>query len=448
MLTLTLLALTDSFSAMWPVLAEECGLEIVRVSEPARLNGISSTVAVISSGGAEEQLEPVLREIVRGEAGIAVVGAREDHRLAVCVLRAGASEYFSLPGDYDLLRSWVLERAARLRTDADRSSFAAGEGTKYQFDGILGSSDALRKALDRASRVIPHGGVTVLITGETGTGKELVARAIHYNGPRREAPFVDVNCAAIPEQLLESELFGHEKGSFTSATSAKPGLFEVANGGSLFLDEIGHMPLVLQGKLLRALEERTVRRVGGTRTIRCDVRIIAATNAELRGAVKRGEFREDLYFRLNVVQIELPSLRERREDIVPLARHFLRRFAEEYGLPEPTLTPAAERELKSRPWSGNVRELRNAVERALLLGGPALDAADFVPDSARAMPTGSLPFPATLGEITSAAVRETMEMCGGNKSDAARRLRISRPRLQRILDAIANDETDTGEDYE
>ncbi|MFN2398939.1 MAG: sigma 54-interacting transcriptional regulator [Gemmatimonadaceae bacterium] len=286
MLTLTLLALTDSFSAMWPVLAEECGLEIVRVSEPARLNGISGTVAVISSGGAEEQLEPVLREIVGGDAGIAAVGAREDHRLAVCVLRAGASEYFSLPVDYDLLRSWVLERAARLRTDADRSSFAAAEGTKYQFDGILGSSDALRKALDRASRVIPHGGVTVLVTGETGTGKELVARAIHYNGPRREAPFVDVNCAAIPEQLLESELFGHEKGSFTSATSAKPGLFEVANGGTLFLDEIGYMPLVLQGKLLRALEERTVRRVGGTRTITCDVRIIAATNTESQS---RGE---------------------------------------------------------------------------------------------------------------------------------------------------------------
>jgi DNA-binding NtrC family response regulator len=287
--------------------------------------------------------------------------------------------------------------------------------------------------------VIPHGNVTVLIAGETGTGKELLARAIHYEGPRREAPFVDVNCAAIPEQLLESELFGHEKGAFTDAGAAKPGLFEVAGGGTLFLDEIGHLPLALQGKLLRALEERVVRRVGGTRNIPVDVRIVAASHVDLAGAVRRREFREDLYYRLAVVPVTLPPLRERRDDILPLARHFLSRFAREYGVPEPTLTAGAERALVMRPWPGNVRELRNAMERAVLLGGPELDAADVaVPSFASAVADGEshgIPFPATLGEVARAATHRMLELCEGNKSEAARRLGISRARLQRLLSA-------------
>jgi DNA-binding NtrC family response regulator len=309
---------------------------------------------------------------------------------------------------------------------------------------MIGGSDALRMALVRASRVIPHGGVTVLIAGETGTGKELLARAIHYDGPRREAPFVDVNCAAIPEQLLESELFGHEKGAFTDAAAAKPGLFEVAHGGTLFLDEVGHLPLGLQGKLLRALEERTIRRVGGTRSIAVDVRIIAASHVDLVQAVKRREFREDLYYRLNVVQLELPPLRQRRDDILPLARHFLAKFAAEYAVAVPTLTPGAERALQSAPWPGNIRELRNTMERALLLGnGRELDADDVSPPAALHSPEeGVLPFPATLSEVIGAAAREMVALCGGNKSDAARRLGISRSRLQRLLETGAEDSAD------
>jgi DNA-binding NtrC family response regulator len=442
--TLTLLSLSDSFAAMWPALAAECGLGLATVTEPSAFGQLTGTVGLIVAGGVERELESALRHAAGGVVSIAAVGALPDHRLAASAVRAGAADYFALPGDYELLRSWLRARAEQLQAQLTRSKFAAGEGAKYRFEGILGESAALVTALDRASRVIPHPSVTVLLTGETGTGKELLARAIHYNGPRREQPFVDVNCAAIPDNLLESELFGHEKGAFTDARAAKPGLFELASGGTLFLDEIAHLALPLQGKILRALEERAVRRVGGTRTIAVDVRVIAATHVNLAAAVQEGEFREDLYYRLNVVPIELPPLRARRSDIVPLARHFVRRFAAEYGIAEPVITPAAERALTSRDWRGNVRELRNAVERALLLSdGRTLDEHDFLAEAPSAGRPGGIPFPATLREVVRGAVEEMVELCGGNKSEAARRLQISRPRLQRLLESAGESGDDT-----
>jgi DNA-binding NtrC family response regulator len=223
-------------------------------------------------------------------------------------------------------------------------------------------------------------------------------------------------------------------------------LFELASGGTLFLDEIAHLALPLQGKLLRALEERSVRRVGGTRTIPVDVRIIAATHVNMAAAVQHGEFREDLYYRLNVVPIELPPLRARRDDILPLARHFLARFAAEYGIARAGLTPSAERALLDRSWPGNVRELRNVMERALLLARePTLDAADVASEMPAGRQEGPLPFPATLGEIVRAAAAAMLDHCGGNKSDAARRLGISRPRLQRILDSTSHSGDDAEE---
>jgi two-component system response regulator HydG len=430
--TLAVIRLSDAFERVWTTLAEEIGLQLEFITEPPTGMGLPRCIVLVAAGGEERAAEPLVRQ-VDGQP-VVVVGADVGRRVAIELVRAGASEYFAVPEDYELLRSWLGEQAARLRQRDQRTAFANNERQKYRFEGILGESPALAVALDQAAKIIPHRGVTVLITGETGTGKELLARAIHYNGPRREAPFVDINCAAIPEQLLESELFGHEKGAFTGANNAKPGLFEEANGGTLFLDELGHLPLPLQGKLLRALEERTIRRVGGVRPIKVDVRLMAATHVNLSAAVRRGEFREDLYYRLNVVAIELPPLRARHEDIVPLARYFLERFSAEYGIPR-TLTSAAQRALREHDWSGNVRELRNTIERAVLLGRTeALWPEDL--ETVRGTPpvSGALPFPAPLGTVVSAAVAEMLALCGGNKSEAARRLQISRTRLLRVLD--------------
>ena len=450
MAELRLLALTDSFHAEWPALAAACGLTLVPVVEPAALEPRRDAVTLVTAAGDERLLDAAMREIPQGNRLIGAVGADTDHRLAAAIVRGGADEYFALPQDMGHLSSWLRDGAARLRAEADASVFADGERAKYHFDGILGESPALQAALDRAARIIPRPSVTVLITGETGTGKELLARAIHYNGPRRDAPFVDVNCAAIPENLLESELFGHEKGAFTGATGAKPGLLQLADGGTLFLDEIGHLALTLQGKILRALEERMMRRVGGTRAIPFDVRLIAATHVDLAAAVRRGEFREDLYYRLNVVPVELPALRARGADIVTIARHFVQRFAREYDVPAVELTPAAVRVLRERRWPGNVRELRNAIERAVLLAsGGTVDAGDVAePVVAAAPQAGELPFPATLVELNHAATLRMLELCGGNKTEAARRLGISRPRLHRILNASSPAEADESENDE
>jgi DNA-binding NtrC family response regulator len=443
MSTLAVYSLSDSFSALWPGLAAECGFEHLAVEDPV-LAPLDGDIVLVSAGGMEERLEPLVRRLAGSAAEVAAVGADANHRLAAALARAGAAEYFVLPQDEDALRSWLHERAARLKSLVDRAAFAESERAKYRFDEIRGDSVALRAALDRAAKVIPHAGVTVLITGETGTGKELIARAIHYNGPRRQAPFVEVNCAAIPDQLLESELFGHEKGAFTGAVASKPGLFEVANGGTIFLDEIGHLPLGLQGKLLRVLEERTVRRVGGTRPVVLDVRVIAATHVDLKARARTGEFREDLYYRLDVVSIELPSLRARREDIAPLARHFLSQFAAQYGMAVPRVDERAMTALESREWRGNVRELRNVLERALILArGAVLGPDDFPDRPALALSQDSpLPFPATLGEIARAAAAAMLAQCGGNKSETARRLGISRARLMRLLDANPDPDPD------
>ncbi len=434
-------------ASAWPPLADAAGVPL-RVVEDVAAVGEEPSIAVLLAGaGAEASLSDAARQLGSARTPLAAIGSLPDHRLAAAVVRAGAQEYFALPGDLGALESWVRERATAATQRVSGQQYLIAEADKVTFDGILGDSAALRAALARATRVMKHGAVTVLLTGETGTGKELLARAIHAGGPRRGAPFVDVNCAAIPETLLESELFGHEKGAFTSATAAKPGLFEVADGGTVFLDEIGHLPLSLQGKLLRALQEREIRRVGATRTLTIDVRVIAATHVDLAQASKRGEFREDLYYRLNVVPIELPPLRARGHDAVLLARAFLARFADEYGLRGARLAPTAEQAILAHAWPGNIRELRNTLERAVLLADRAeLDAAALFPEGVRvgapAAGDGMLPFPAAMDDIEAAAVRAMLALCSGNKSEAARRLRISRMRLLRLLgDSALSDES-------
>jgi two-component system response regulator HydG len=397
-----------------------------------------SAVLLLLAGGAEAAAIDLLAQLPADGAPVYLIGAAPDHRLAAAAVRGGARDYFALPEDFDVLRR-SLEREAREaqgRTEAGR--FAAAERSALGFEAILGRSTALRLSLDQAGRVAQHRDVTVLIGGETGTGKELLARAIHYGGPRAPHPFVEINCAAIPANLLESELFGHEKGAFTGAVAAKPGLFELAHGGTLFLDEIGALPLELQPKLLRALESRAIRRVGGQQSRQVDVRVIGATHLDLAAAAARGEFREDLYYRLNVVALELPPLRERDGDIELLAETFLARIAAGYGLPVPPLTAELRLALRAYPWPGNVRELRNAIERGLVLSPRGtLRAEELMPAPPRTSGrsgAGGLPFPATIGEVVRAAAVAMMELTHGNKSEAARRLGISRPRLQRLLD--------------
>lgn len=442
-ITLGVLDSSTSFASIWGPLAADLGVDLERTSDFDRWVALPSPIRIAAVGGVEDQFVSTLAGQPH-HPGLIVVGAETSHRLAIELIRAGAEDYFPLPGDLEVLRSWLVARVERLRQTEAQRTFVEREETRYRFEGMLGNSAAHERSLMMAARVIPRPGITVLVTGETGTGKELLARAIHYNGPRREAPFVDVNCAAIPEQLLESELFGHEKGSFTGATSAKPGLFEVANRGTIFLDEIGHLPLPLQGKLLRALEHRVIRRVGGTTTMAVDVRVIAATHVQLLEAVRRGEFREDLYYRLNVMQIELPPLRARGGDVVLLANHFLDRFARDYQVPRPELSSAAADRLLAHSWDGNIRELRNVIERSLLLhSGGVIDPDDlaFRTTSGPQPATGSeIPFPATLSEVNRSAVRAMLERCRGNKSEAARRLAISRTRLARLLDSSATDD--------
>jgi len=436
---LALIELSTSFRHAWRDLANELGVEIVSLQVGDQVPDRAMLIAV-NAGGEEDRALDVLTLIPRTETTpVYLIGGNPSHRFAVEALRRGATDYFALPDDADVLR-----RTVQTRVDTARESTPQPrQRTDDPFTTIHGESPVLVRVLDAARRVVSHEGVTVLIRGETGTGKELLARALHDGSPRSTGPFVAVNCAAIPAQLMESELFGHERGAFTDAHAAKPGLFEEAHRGTLFLDEIGHLPLELQGKLLRALEDRRIRRVGGTQSRELDVRIIAATNVDLADAVGRGAFREDLYYRLNVVVLLLPPLRERGDDIVTLAERFATELAGRYDLPVPTLDAATAVALERYAWPGNVRELRHAVERSLLLSSPGqLEPEHLTPTDTIGVrrSEGPIPFPATMDTIQVAAAEAALLRHEGNKTAAARQLGISRARLQRLLDR--RDESD------
>jgi len=323
----------------------------------------------------------------------------------------------------------------------------------FSFQEIVGESESLREALDAARMIARASLSTVLIVGETGTGKELFARGIHAEGTTSSAPFVAVNCAAIPESLLESELFGHEAGAFTGARTRKQGLMEFAGCGTLFLDELHHLPPLLQPKLLRALEERKMRRLGGSEELSIACRIVAATNVAIEQAVEEGSFREDLFYRLNVMRVNVPPLRERTEDIEPIALHFLATIARGHGMPPKRLTVEAISVLRAHGWPGNVRELRNVMERAAVLSGedvvvgvPHLLLQQRTNRSALGSTTGEgkageiaiPPAGKTLAAIEREAALLTLQLAGGNRTHCARMLGISRPTLSRILkDALS-----------
>jgi len=310
---LLVVRLSDSFADFWPALARELDVSLTQWTPAADAPPPPRAgVVLVAAGGHETEVGGVLPLLAMpADIPVIAVGASTSHRVAAQAVAAGAADYFALPDDRDGLRDALAVAVRRRRAALGRAALAHLEAQAHAFREIVGESPALRAALERAARVVPHAEATVLITGETGTGKELLARALHYGGPRAAAPFVELNCAALPPPLLESELFGHERGAFTDARTAKPGLFEVAEGGTLFLDEIDHLAPELQGKLLRALEQKTMRRLGATVSRTVDLRIVAATNADLAAAVQQRLFREDLYYRLNVVTLELPPLRAR-----------------------------------------------------------------------------------------------------------------------------------------
>jgi two-component system response regulator HydG len=373
---------------------------------------------------------------------VIIMTAYSSVETAVEALKQGAHDYLTKPLDFDKLRL-TLERAMEhTRLKEENRLLRESLGRRFDSQNIIGKSPAMIKLLETVAQVAPSE-ATVLISGESGTGKELIAGAIHFNSLRKEGPFVKINCAAITETLLESELFGHEKGAFTGADRRKEGRFSQAHRGSLFLDEVSEMSLMMQVKLLRALQEREFSRVGGETTIQVDVRVIAATNKNLLEQISAGTFREDLYYRLNVVELAVPPLTQRKEDIPLLAQHFLEMFAAKNQKEIKGFTPRAMDNLIRYDWPGNVRELMNAVERGVVLArSHYLDEADFrflkdsglSDDENSAGPDDlSIEGDAPLDEIEKSAILKTLEAAGGNKSEAARRLGITRKTLHKKL---------------
>jgi len=361
---------------------------------------------------------------------------------AIAAIRAGAYDFINKPVDLDVLFI-ALERAAghrRLREEVKRLRVEVGQSPP--FDELVGRSPPMQTVYNLIDRVAATD-ATVLITGESGTGKEVVARAIHARSRRRAGSFVAINCAAMPETLLESELFGHARGAFTDARTAEPGLFAQANRGTLLLDEIGDTPLGLQPKLLRVLQERTVRPVGGRTEIPIDVRVITSTNKDLESAVEDGHFRPDLYYRINVVQVPLPPLRARGGDILPLAQHFVLQFAKRAGKSVTGLAAPSAEKLLAYEWPGNVRELQNSIERAVALTRFEQIVVDDLPERIRdyrrshVLVAGDDPSELVpLEQVERRYVRRVMEAVRGNKTAAARILGVDRKRLYRMLERL------------
>lgn len=356
---------------------------------------------------------------------------------AVEAMKRGAYDFLTKPVNIEKLEI-LIKRALQSRNlETEVKQLHERLDVKFSFDGIVGNSPELTRVIDRVKLVAPSR-ASVLIGGETGTGKELIAQAIHQNSPRAKGPFVAVHCAALPANLLESELFGHEKGSFTGATERRIGRFEMADGGTLFLDEIGEIDLSTQVKLLRFLEQRTFERIGGSKAIKVDTRLVAATNRDLLKMCKEGTFREDLYYRLNVVQIEMPPLRDRSEDLPILLTHFLKEFAKENAIEPPTFEPGAMQCLRRYGWPGNIRELRNFAENAVVLhrGGVIRDF-DLEPKFRGEGPSvdgsGKVVSPLDKEENEKRLLREALADARGNRTRAASLLGISRRTLHRKL---------------
>ena len=438
------LALTGLLSREgYEVEAADSGEAAIRAIEPGRFHVVVTDLSMTAAGGME-----VLAHARRVDPDLAVImiTAYGSEKIAVQAMKLGAVDYLPKPFDNDEVRMVVRRVMETVQLRRDHRRLLEQVQGDYSFEQIVGRSAAMRRVFDTIEKVADTD-ITVLVRGASGTGKELVANALHYRSPRRGQPLVTMNCAALSRELVESELFGHEKGAFTGAVARREGKFEAADGGTLFLDEVGDMPLETQAKFLRALQERAFERVGGNAAIRVDVRVVAATNQDLEAAVRAGRFREDLYYRLRVVELVIPPLAERREDIPLLVDHFLRQAAEHFRRPVRPLSGAALRACVAAEWKGNVRELRSAVEQALLLSaGDEIEVTDLFPGAAApvlAAPAAGDPAagPGSFREAKAAAVESferafllaALRRHDGNISKAAEEIGMYRQNLQQKM---------------
>ncbi len=407
------------------------GPEALRLLSTQDINLVLLDIRMPGMDGIE-----VLRRIkdLNEQIDVIVVTAVKSLKTAVEAIKLGAYDYITKPFDIHEILA-LIKRVVEKQELLKEVLYLRSEVAEHRFENLVGRNARMQEIYTLITRIADNN-ATVLLSGESGTGKEVLARAIHQQSNRSHRPFVAINCAAIPSELLESELFGHEKGSFTGAIATKVGKFEMATGGSLFLDEVGSMRLDLQAKILRALQEREVERVGGTRTIKIDVRVIAATNRDLKKAVEEGTFREDLYYRLNVVPITLPDLKDRQEDIPLLANHFVQKFTQESNSNIREISKEAMGILLSYPWPGNVRELENVIERAVTLGrGPAIQPGDLPPHLAGgAGPVEkALAQEATLEDLERDYIRAVLRRTKGHQIRAAAILGIDRRTLYRKI---------------
>ena len=421
----------------YEVLEASNGLEAVALADDHIFDVVLCDIRMPEMDGVE-----VLRRIkqVHEDTTVIMMTAYSSVETALDTMKAGAFDYVAKPFNEKEIMILVEKALDQKRLIEDNRLFRREIASRYDFSSIIGVSRALRQVFEKIKRVVDTRS-TILITGESGTGKELFAKAIHYNSPRKGKPLVAVNCGAVPHNLLESEFFGHAKGAFSGAVQEKRGLFEEADGSTLFLDEIGELPVDLQVKVLRAIQEQEVRRVGENLSRKVDIRILAATNRNLEEAVKEGSFREDLYYRLNVVSIHIPPLRERTEDIAILARHFVEKYEKEHGRERKALTPETVRALSIQPLPGNVRELENRMEQAVLmtdgdvirpehleLGQPLTEGGLQL-----VIPEERLDLKAIVEELSATAesilIRRALEKSGGNRTHAAKLLGIGRRTL-------------------
>ena len=425
----------------YEVFTADCGPAALKIAREADLDLVLSDMKMPGMDGIE--LLARLKDFNR-HLPVILITAYAEVGKAVEAMRLGAFTYLAKPFSNEALLASVRKAMEHYSLIREVSRLRSEAAPKSGFGGMIGKNNSMLSVYRLIEKVSPTLS-SVLITGESGTGKELVARAIHNLSPRKDAPFISVNCAALSEHLLESELFGHEKGAFTDASFQRKGRFELADTGTLFLDEIGEMALPLQTKLLRVLQERAFERVGGSRTIQVDVRILTATNKDLKDEAEKGKFREDLYYRLNVIRIQMPPLRERVDDIPALVQHFLEKNSQRLGKEKLEITPEAMRLLVSLPWEGNIRELENTIERAAILcNNCRIEAEDVQPDSSQLpahqewsttlelgqlVPAG-LPLADILNGIEEKFVRQALEEADQVQARAAEKLGITKSLLQ------------------